>query len=802
MKFSKPFTSTSSMSNFGTSSKPAPTQRSAPSSALDIVSASGVDNWDLHLSSLAETTPSIAQEDPDLMDSPNFGLSIPSFSTTLDSDSLASEVFPWDSSNFSTNNLSSTDSALGHIHTSSFSLLTRPPASSHTAAYSLSAADNTDLSTFSYSSYPLLPVLSAAPYDVSSTTEPPATISPADTQFLALSQIAPQRQEVKSTSMAQPSQIKQEAPREETKPTVTPSRETSMEVDDDDDIEEGDYDDDMDEEDGGDEYRERSRGRRKDGSIARSAATSAARKSDTASTDGAASNAKRVKTTGAKQSSGSDSGSTPAPKRRGATRISVADFVPPDVTGLSKREARLVKNRAAAFLSRQRKREEFETMEVRLQAILEENERLKRDSSGTPTASTSDEVERLQQMLKVAEEREKALKDKLEEQTRLAEQARIQAQAQMQAKAIKVEEPIISLQDALKLQSPVPSQLSAPFKEKESTRHGPGFNLMVLVFSLTLLSMPHQHQLQSSMGGAQPTRFNWSPSGSATAAAFPTLFENVLERWEGTNRIKAVDNLDSIDEDDEMEVEVEPWEETSESQNKSGSSYVIDFEMPVVADEVGKDDEGKIKVRISPCGVPRPRRANGGLKPGEVAWEGSALPPLESNGLDLSANAFAADWESWGGWKEFLSDDLVGSVQDPALIPDIAGPATSIGDVSSPRSDFEQSVAVGTEENNSESWATPPPFPATLDNEESPMTSLDAVKTPAGAAAEAVPEDQKPVDVDVALSTLPSWSRALVQAVAGEKLKARIRVSKKSRPGRSKNSIALGKSRMGLVVKV
>ena len=51
-----------------------------------------------------------------------------------------------------------------------------------------------------------------------------------------------------------------------------------------------------------------------------------------------------------------------AKKPRGSV-ISVKDFVPPDVTGLSKREARLVKNRAAAFLSRQRKREEFENME-------------------------------------------------------------------------------------------------------------------------------------------------------------------------------------------------------------------------------------------------------------------------------------------------------------------------------------------------------------------------------------------------------------------------------------------------------
>jgi hypothetical protein len=50
--------------------------------------------------------------------------------------------------------------------------------------------------------------------------------------------------------------------------------------------------------------------------------------------------------------------------RASGDRISTKDFIPPDVTGLSKREARLVKNRAAAFLSRQRKREEFENMEM------------------------------------------------------------------------------------------------------------------------------------------------------------------------------------------------------------------------------------------------------------------------------------------------------------------------------------------------------------------------------------------------------------------------------------------------------
>lgn len=50
--------------------------------------------------------------------------------------------------------------------------------------------------------------------------------------------------------------------------------------------------------------------------------------------------------------------------RASGERIHSKDFIPPDVSGLSKREARLVKNRAAAFLSRQRKREEFELMEV------------------------------------------------------------------------------------------------------------------------------------------------------------------------------------------------------------------------------------------------------------------------------------------------------------------------------------------------------------------------------------------------------------------------------------------------------
>ena len=67
-------------------------------------------------------------------------------------------------------------------------------------------------------------------------------------------------------------------------------------------------------------------------------------------------------------SCGAKRSASPAPsvtkKRSIGERVHSKDFIPPDVSGLSKREARLVKNRAAAFLSRQRKREEFECMEV------------------------------------------------------------------------------------------------------------------------------------------------------------------------------------------------------------------------------------------------------------------------------------------------------------------------------------------------------------------------------------------------------------------------------------------------------
>lgn len=128
-------------------------------------------------------------------------------------------------------------------------------------------------------------------------------------------------------------------------------------------------------------------------------------------------------------------------KRAVGDRINSKDFVPPDVSGLSKREARLVKNRAAAFLSRQRKREEFECMEVyvrsksiylaasfliplpsrRVAELEQENARLlalTQSGNASAVLPQSDnglfsEVEQLRAQLAAAEKRERELSAQL-----------------------------------------------------------------------------------------------------------------------------------------------------------------------------------------------------------------------------------------------------------------------------------------------------------------------------------------------------------------------------------------------------
>ncbi|THH10110.1 hypothetical protein EW145_g1558 [Phellinidium pouzarii] len=179
---------------------------------------------------------------------------------------------------------------------------------------------------------------------------------------------------------------------------------------------------------------------------------------------------------------------TVATKRQRACMNS-KDFVPPDVTGLSKREARLVKNRAAAFLSRQRKREEFELMEERVAELEQENERLRRlagaggRSSYSPLSSSSEctELDQLREQLAEARHRQAELEHRLET-----------SQQQYKVKS-EMYEPMLSEGTC--------SGASSPFMGPGSLKNivtnpkgGASLGLMVLLCALpSLLSHPSSH---------------------------------------------------------------------------------------------------------------------------------------------------------------------------------------------------------------------------------------------------------------------------------------------------------------------
>jgi hypothetical protein len=209
-------------------------------------------------------------------------------------------------------------------------------------------------------------------------------------------------------------------------------------------------------------------------------------------------------------------------------RITTKDFVPPDVSGLSKRETRLVKNRAAAFISRQRKREEFETMEMyvthnyfilsenlltftftlsysRVAELEQENTALRALTQNGSHASShpkSDdkllsEIEQLRIKLAAAEKRQSELNAELERQ------------AEARHSAIKVEaaEPQFP---------PSTTARSAPVSTPHKT--GASLGLMVLLCALpTLLSMPTQNTL--------PTSFSFPISGSSALPASSSAFD-------------------------------------------------------------------------------------------------------------------------------------------------------------------------------------------------------------------------------------------------------------------------------------
>jgi hypothetical protein len=167
------------------------------------------------------------------------------------------------------------------------------------------------------------------------------------------------------------------------------------------------------------------------------------------------------------------SANAPAQKKSRSTAVSVKDYVAPDVSGLSKREARLVKNRAAAFLSRQRKREEFEEMQVRVGELEEENARLKREQPKDSRVShLEQENARLQQEIQ-------SLRAQVVEATAKTIQVFSPAttpQPLPRAVSTKVESPYVKIEDH-------ETDLRAPRKS---------LALVVLLCALpALLALPH-----------------------------------------------------------------------------------------------------------------------------------------------------------------------------------------------------------------------------------------------------------------------------------------------------------------------
>ncbi|KAI5120326.1 hypothetical protein M0805_000386 [Coniferiporia weirii] len=188
-----------------------------------------------------------------------------------------------------------------------------------------------------------------------------------------------------------------------------------------------------------------------------------------------------------RSSSHSECSPSPTASKRPRACMSSKDFIPPDVTGLSKREARLVKNRAAAFLSRQRKREEFELMEIRVAELEQENQRLRhlaggRSSSPLSSASSdSSELDQLREQLAAARQRETELAHRLET-------------SQHQKVKTEAYEPVLSEGTSSGASSPLLGPFSPLKSAITSPKGGASLGLMVLLCALpSLLSQPSPH---------------------------------------------------------------------------------------------------------------------------------------------------------------------------------------------------------------------------------------------------------------------------------------------------------------------
>lgn len=205
-----------------------------------------------------------------------------------------------------------------------------------------------------------------------------------------------------------------------------------------------------------------------------------------------------------------------APKRA-RTQISSKDFVPPDVSGLSKREARLVKNRAAAFLSRQRKREEFEELERHCQDLERENASL-RAGVGSPSKKlkSTDSEPSQDVMAELSRLRESNAQLAAQNAQLSAQNAQLTADnARLCQREVR---PKIEDEETCLLLSEPSGKREKETKEK----HGTGsVALMVLMISLSLLGKP-----LASVTSARDR----APMLHTASAPQPSTFDFVLPR--------------------------------------------------------------------------------------------------------------------------------------------------------------------------------------------------------------------------------------------------------------------------------
>ncbi|RPD58158.1 hypothetical protein L227DRAFT_587324 [Lentinus tigrinus ALCF2SS1-6] len=276
-------------------------------------------------------------------------------------------------------------------------------------------------------------------------------------------------------------------------------------------------------------------------------------------------------------------------KARSGERVSTKDFVPPDVSGLSKREARLVKNRAAAFLSRQRKREEFENMEIRVAELEQENANLKasiQQKQHTPPPvddSLKSELEQLRRQLAETQQRERELAEKLSSTP-------APAPAQTEVKMETVE-----------------PQLPVSLRAHKGERSGASFGLMVLLCALpTLLSMPTHNAMPSSV--AFNPSHSHSHSSSLDMATFPTNdYDYDFGFGFGTGAMDLDLAPSSLTLEESSEPEFKKLELVDLDTDKFGMSGLdISFDASAAKD-------GRIRVRIHP-----PAASENGSEQGQI----------------------------------------------------------------------------------------------------------------------------------------------------------------------------------------